>query len=129
MPFLCTRCSVVEYIFLPVIISKIHWPLLVIMSVNFCSLHRIVPMSKFMRMVVRCGCGRCIGRCATSQITTSVCFILLMLMAYSEVFREYFHLNYLSFFNFKKPPFCQFYKFYKLLARNGYIFHLMSLVL
>ena len=77
--------------FLPVVVSEVYWPLLVIMPINFCSLHRIVPMSKFMRMVVRCRRGRCIGCCATSQITTSASFILrLMMAAYSKVFREFF---------------------------------------
>ena len=76
--------------FLPVVVSEVYWPLLVIMPINFCSLHRIVPMSKFMRMVVRCRRGRCIGCCATSQITTSASFILrLMMAAYSKVFREF----------------------------------------
>ena len=83
--------------FLPVVVSEVYWPLLVIMPINFCSLHRIVPMSKFMRMVVSCRRSRCIGCCATSQITTSACFILLM-MAYSEVFRE-FSLELLELFN------------------------------
>ena len=77
--------------FLPVVVSEVYWPLLVIMPINFCSLHRIVPMSKFMRMVVGRRRGRCIGGCATSQITTSASFILrLMMAAYSKVFREFF---------------------------------------
>ena len=81
----------VSVMILPVVVSEVYWPLLVIMSINFCSLHRIVPMSKFMRMVVSCRRGRCIRCCATSQITTSASFILrLMMAAYSKVFREFF---------------------------------------